>query len=251
MARLKSPPACKRCGGECHAKIRVCKDCAVKKDREMVAVHNAAYRQKHAAEIAAQRTEYRAKNAGRFVAANRASAAAWVKANPERHKVSMAANYEANREARIASSAANKAARRAADPDGFKVKEAAYRRKRRQHPKHFVNDKMANRIWVALKRQRGKPKNGSWLQYVDYTLDDLVERLMSTMPAGYCWDDFMSGRLHIDHERPVASFEFTCETDPGFQECWALTNLQLLPAAENIAKGDKLDWRNGAALMSP
>ncbi len=60
------------------------------------------------------------------------------------------------------------------------------------------------------------------------------------MPDGYTWDDFLSGALHIDHETPVAVFNFTSPSDYDFKRCWALTNLRLLPALENLKKGAKL-----------
>jgi hypothetical protein len=45
---------------------------------------------------------------------------------------------------------------------------------------------------------------------------------------------------HIDHRRPVSSFNFLSVDDPEFLECWALSNLQPLWAADNIRKGNAL-----------
>lgn len=61
------------------------------------------------------------------------------------------------------------------------------------------------------------------------------------MPKGYTWADFMAGRLHIDHKVPLAAFNFTTSEDLDFKRAWALSNLQLLPEADNIAKSDSLD----------
>lgn len=73
-----------------------------------------------------------------------------------------------------------------------------------------------------------------------YTIKELHARLLHTMPAGHTWDDFLSGALHIDHEIPLAAFNFISEDDYDFKRAWALSNLRLLPAAANFAKGDRL-----------
>jgi len=61
------------------------------------------------------------------------------------------------------------------------------------------------------------------------------------MPRGYVWDDYMNGKLHIDHKIPVSVFNFNKTQDIDFKKCWALKNLQLLPAIENIKKNNKLN----------
>ena len=74
-----------------------------------------------------------------------------------------------------------------------------------------------------------------------YTAQDLEKRLRRTIPKGYTWKDFLDGKLHIDYKIPVAVFNFNCPPDLDFKKCFALTNLQLLPAIYNIKKGKKLD----------
>jgi hypothetical protein len=73
-----------------------------------------------------------------------------------------------------------------------------------------------------------------------YTADELETRLKSTLPQGYLWADFIAGRLHIDHIKPVAAFDFSTPDEPDFQACWSLSNLQLLPAVDNLRKGDRI-----------
>lgn len=77
-----------------------------------------------------------------------------------------------------------------------------------------------------------------WWAALGYTVTDLVAHLQSTMPAGSTWDDFLAGRLHIDHKRPRAAFDLT--DIEQVRQCWSLGNLQLLTAADNIAKSDRL-----------
>ena len=55
----------------------------------------------------------------------------------------------------------------------------------------------------------------------------------------YSWENI--GKWHIDHIRPVASFNFTTTESEDFKKCWALSNLQPLWATDNMSKGDKWD----------
>jgi hypothetical protein len=54
------------------------------------------------------------------------------------------------------------------------------------------------------------------------------------------WELYMQGKIHIDHKRPIASFNFNSYKDKEFKECWALNNLQPLWAEENLSKGNKI-----------
>ena len=104
--------------------------------------------------------------------------------------------------------------------------------------KFNLNDRMRRAINHSLK---GNKNGRHWETLVGYTLDDLVKRLKKTMPEGYGWQDYLKGKLHIDHIIPVSVFNFDKPEDIDFQNCWALNNLQLLPARENIIKSNKLD----------
>lgn len=93
-------------------------------------------------------------------------------------------------------------------------------------------------------------KNGrNWNNLVDYILDDLIERLEQTMPEGYTWQDFMKGKLQIDHIIPISAFNFIKSEHTDFKRCWALENLRLLPARENSIKCNKLTKPFQPALL--
>jgi len=109
--------------------------------------------------------------------------------------------------------------------------------KRKTDLKCNLNHKMSGEIYKSLRRK----KNGwHWEDLVGYTLEDLIKRLKKTMPKGYTWEDCLNGKLHIDHIIPKSIFHFTKPEHPDFKKCWALKNLQLLPAKENIIKSNKL-----------
>ncbi len=82
-----------------------------------------------------------------------------------------------------------------------------------------------------------------WEKLLGYSGVALEARLRETIPTGFTWDDFMSGKLHIDHIRPIASFEIASVHDPAFKECWALSNLQFLPEFDNKSKGARLNFQ--------
>lgn len=91
---------------------------------------------------------------------------------------------------------------------------------------------------------KGDGKGGRrWQDLVGYTVAELEERLRSTMPEGCTWQDFMDGKLHIDHIIPMSMYNYKTPEDEDFKRCWALDNLRLLPAIENMKKGNKLDGK--------
>ena len=103
--------------------------------------------------------------------------------------------------------------------------------------KYNLNRRMKTAIGMSLK---GNKAGRHWEDLVGYTLINLIKRLKKTMPKGYTWQDFLEGKLHIDHIIPKNVFNFTKSEHIDFKRCWALNNLQLLPAKENLIKNDKL-----------
>ena len=67
---------------------------------------------------------------------------------------------------------------------------------------------------------------------------EAAQYLEALFLPGMTWDNH--GKWHIDHIRPVASFD-----NPADPACWHYTNLQPLWAADNLAKSDK--WEPMAA----
>ncbi|MBA7631522.1 hypothetical protein ES703_39054 [subsurface metagenome] len=110
--------------------------------------------------------------------------------------------------------------------------------KRKIDLKFSLNSRIKGMIYKTLRRN----KNGwHWELLVGYNLADLKKRLNKTMPRGFTWKDFLSGELHIDHIIPIDAFNFTRPEHTDFKRCWALSNLRLLPAKENLSKHNHLD----------
>jgi len=111
------------------------------------------------------------------------------------------------------------------------------RNKRKTCPRFKLNYTLGDTIRRSL---NGNKAGRHWENLVGYSLDDLMKRLKSTLPQNYNWQDFLDGKLHVDHIIPISAFEFDKPEDFQFIECWSLKNLRLLPAKENIIKGSKI-----------
>jgi hypothetical protein len=86
-------------------------------------------------------------------------------------------------------------------------------------------------------KKRGMWK--AWQELLGYTTSQLVAHLKRTLPRGAAWDDFLEGRLHIDHITPRSAFDLTCVDE--VRRCWCLSNLQLLHARDNLLKRDRIE----------
>lgn len=111
----------------------------------------------------------------------------------------------------------------------------------KQHQKIMNNPKL--RLSKAMRclvyKALGKNKNGyKWESLVNYTLEDLRDHLEKQFKPGMSWSNY--GKWHIDHIKPVSSFNFKTYNDREFKQCWALCNLQPLWAEENIRKSNKV-----------
>ncbi len=128
------------------------------------------------------------------------------------------------------------------------VKHAQYRKengeKRRASGRRYHAAQRAhNPAYLLSKRTRWLVRDclkgtvSGCFRNLPYTKAELASHLLSTLPDGYTEADIPN--LHIDHIRPVSSFNLTGEPDDEFQSCWALSNLRLIPAEDNLSKGAK------------
>lgn len=105
------------------------------------------------------------------------------------------------------------------------------REKRRLHPNCRICKSMSGRIRDCIKKNRK-----TWLKYVPYSIDELMERLKSTWTEGMSWENYGVRGWHIDHIRPISSFNITSYECEDFKKCWALENLRALWARDNLIK---------------
>lgn len=118
-----------------------------------------------------------------------------------------------------------------------------------QTRRRYENNRYKTDVKFALSRNfarkirdslRGNKKGRHWEDIVGYTIEQFKRHLKKTMPDGYVWKDYFSGKLHIDHIIPIAAYDYKDFTDENFKRCWSLSNLRLLPAKENHAKNAKI-----------
>lgn len=103
--------------------------------------------------------------------------------------------------------------------------------------KYKLNKSMSYQINFSLK---GNKAGRRWEMLLGYNINILIKHLKKTIPMGYCWQDYLDGKLHIDHIIPISVFNYETPEHSDFKRCWALKNLRLLSAKENIIKSDKL-----------
>lgn len=112
-------------------------------------------------------------------------------------------------------------------------------RNRRRHLRatsaaYRINDAVKVQIRKSLK---GAKNGRAWEGVVGYKLSDLMRHLECRFLPGMAWENH--GEWHIDHIRPLCTFNFETPDDLQFREAWALANLQPLWAADNIRKGGR------------
>ncbi len=84
-----------------------------------------------------------------------------------------------------------------------------------------------------------------WEKVIGYSMDELRIHIESKFLPGMNWDNYGTWtkngpmKWHIDHIRPVSSFDIKNTSCEDFKKCWALSNLQPLWAIDNIKKSDK------------
>ena len=120
-------------------------------------------------------------------------------------------------------------------------KRAMYDRERHRNNPHIrLLANMRSGLYKCLK---GKSKTSHTLDYVGKTSEDLMSYLELQFTEGMSRENY--GEWHLDHIRPLASFEFdkhkegSAEFEALLGEAWHYTNLQPLWAADNISKGAK------------
>ena len=91
-------------------------------------------------------------------------------------------------------------------------------------------------IYTCLK-ERNVDKYKNTFDLLPYSLEELILHLESKFQEGMSWENY--GEWHVDHIKPMVSFNIKESTDREFQECWSLNNLQPLWGLDNLSKGGK------------
>lgn len=180
------------------------------------------------------------------------------KADPMRYRAQEAASYVRNKEAAIQRGKEYREANRQQIRDRQREQYAANPCKRIEAAKHWsANNNSARRrhakahhdrnkddasyrlersfktrMWQALSQGHA---SSSWETRFGYTLGELLSHLEAQFSEGMTWDNY--GEWHVDHIRPVSSFDFNVGGRQEARLCWAMSNLQPLWARDNLRKG--------------
>lgn len=187
-----------------------------------------------------------------------ARARAWKANNRERVRQVRKAYYRANRDRELANHRnwaeqnqdrlkaikqrcgvayrdANRERLRAAatTPTRREKRNARERARYASDPQYAIEKRLRASLTQALRRA-GVRKTTKSFDLVGCSLQDLKRHLESRFLPGMSWDN---GDVHIDHIRPVSSFDLT---DPEQQhQCFHFTNLQPLWKRDNLRKGNR------------
>ena len=136
---------------------------------------------------------------------------------------------------------------REANKDKVKVQTKNYREANKDKiKKWFVNKFKTNvqfklshilrsRLHNALKNNQ---KTGSAVKDLDCSVEELKQYLESKFQPGMSWDNWSLDGWHIDHIKPLSSFDLTDRKQ--LLEACHYTNLQPLWAKDNLSKSDKI-----------
>jgi hypothetical protein len=117
-----------------------------------------------------------------------------------------------------------------------------YQRNRAQNdPSWRISQRIRGRISRAI--SKNYKKAASSMTLLGCTIEEMRTFLEAEFEEGMTWENH--GEWHVDHIRPCASFNL--EYPEEQKKCFHWTNLQPLWAADNLAKGDRLDWVKGQA----
>lgn len=97
---------------------------------------------------------------------------------------------------------------------------------------------LSNAVRRRLNGKIGARKGASAVRDLGCTIIELMVWLEARFTPGMTWDNY--GEWHIDHVRPLASFDLT-----DVEQCKAAchySNLQPLRARDNMAKGDRFPF---------
>jgi len=92
-------------------------------------------------------------------------------------------------------------------------------------------------IYQVLK-ENDVDKNGHYFEILKYSPEDLISHLEKQFKSDMSWENY--GDWHVDHIKPISSFDINEIGDNEFMECWKLDNLRPLWGEENIRKSNKI-----------
>jgi hypothetical protein len=126
--------------------------------------------------------------------------------------------------------------RKQENPEAWREYSRRGTRKRYATTKGKLSHNLSRGIALSL---NGNKSGRHWEDLVGFTLSELKTHLEKHFLPGMTWENY--GSWHIDHQIPIAAFNFSSPEHFDFKKCWSLKNLRPLWAKDNIIKKDRLD----------
>ena len=215
--------------------------------KEAAAAYAANWRQENKSRIAEVKRAYREKNRDLLNAA----AVDYRSRNIEKCRAYVNKHYASNskkindakrvyRAANFSKVQAAALRYRTANGDTLRRKERERRRERYESDVAYnLKARFSSRIRKMLQAYGGKSGKRTD-EILGYTSCELRDHLERQFTKGMTWEALISGQIHVDHIRPIASFQYESTECAGFKECWALANLRPLWAKDNLSKGAQI-----------
>jgi hypothetical protein len=110
--------------------------------------------------------------------------------------------------------------------------------------KENKNIKKRNPNYKAIKSYRRRLRKyldsgaSTTVELLGCSPSELRQHLESLWQEGMSWSNYGLYGWHIDHKRPISSFDLSCEEQA--KQCFHYSNLQPLWAKDNLAKSNKI-----------
>ena len=121
------------------------------------------------------------------------------------------------------------------DPEAYRTYMRQYAKKRYASDIDFkLRTVLRARLNLAVK---GNYKDGSSVEDLGCTIEELKKYLESKFLPGMSWDNWSQDGWHIDHIKPLSLFDLSDSAQ--LKEACHFSNLQPLWSKDNLQKGDR------------
>lgn len=173
-----------------------------------------------------------------YQAKNREKLSAYLKEYYRKNRDKIAAQNRAYVEKNKEKTAAYQAQYRANNREKLRAMKNKYKRaKWRSNAAYRIREIVSNATRRLVKY--GWKKNGQTIRHLGCTPEQLKAHIESLFKPGMTWENHGVSGWHIDHIRPLASFDFSSRVEWG--AAMHYTNLQPLWAKENLVKGASVE----------
>jgi len=118
-----------------------------------------------------------------------------------------------------------------------KTKRDYERNRKAKDPIYKLISNFRTAIYTVLK-ESNVDKYGHYFDILQYTPEELIKHLELQFKDDMIWGNY--GEWHVDHIKPISSFNIVEMGDEEFMKCWSLGNLQPMWGEENIRKSNKI-----------